>query len=229
MAGKKAGGRDVALEDLQALGKDMQEGVGFDPPVQFKETDYDNLLFDVRHNAKDLDPVKDANAISEKGKRTLVKIKAGPWWEEEQEPELPKEEQRTSQRGTAKTKPVKTTPEKPENEDVKKKGKKEKAKPKTISKAAKPKAMKPAQAKGKKELGKKAQSGEKYTRLMAFADALREGAKTEAVLITKAHRLYEIKNKKKASIKVAAEIHKYAMGTLKALKLVKEKNGLITV
>jgi len=69
----------VSLEDLQALGKEMQEKVGFEPPIKFDSNDEKVLLDDIKFNATDLDADKDRQAISAKSKRTLKSLGLGPW------------------------------------------------------------------------------------------------------------------------------------------------------
>jgi len=71
---------------------------------------------------------------------------------------------------------------------------------------------------------------ERYTRIMAFVDAIKAGGKTEEELIQKAAKLYRDKAKKKnVSDKVAAEMHMYCFDALIQLGLVKKKNGVFTV
>lgn len=93
----------ATLKELQRLGKEMQEGIGFDPPVNYKETDIDKLTRDIIANSIDLDAELDNEAISDLGKKTLLELGVSPWkgtkddkCEEEEKPKVkPKKEKAT--------------------------------------------------------------------------------------------------------------------------------------
>ena len=113
----KKGGKamsTVNLKSLQLLAKEMQEGVGFDPPINYKEKDMDKLVIDIRNNANDLDAVQDKGAISDAGKKVLSALNIGPWLEEdketesEEEPPVPKKGKASKKVKEKKTKEKKT-------------------------------------------------------------------------------------------------------------------------
>lgn len=83
MSPKKVKKPEVELKALQKLGKEMNE-IGFDPPINCKETDYDELRHDILINANDLQVEDDDEAISDKGKATLKAIGVGPWLDAKQ-------------------------------------------------------------------------------------------------------------------------------------------------
>ncbi len=141
--------------------------------------------------------------VSEKTKQTLNNLEIGPWFKESPEGEVEE-----------------VMPEKTKTEG-------------NIDNSKTPKKdnkIEMSTPKKEKKIPVKKEKKERYTRMMAFANALREGGKDDEELIAKAHKLYQTKSSsKKTSIKVAATIHMYGMGALRTLDLIKEKDGKITV
>lgn len=78
---------DVSLKGAQRLAKEMQLNVGFNPPLNYRETDLETLVDDIQKNAEDLDVQDDFENVSREGKETLRKLNAGPWLEEEPDEE----------------------------------------------------------------------------------------------------------------------------------------------
>ena len=91
------------------------------------------------------------------------------------------------------------------------------------------KAKAAAKPVAKKVTKVKEEKGPRYTRISAFADAIREGGKDDAELIKKANQFYKKNAGGAFNDKVAGTVHTYCMGALQALNLVKEKNGKLTI
>lgn len=135
-----------SLKELQALGKEMQENIGFEPPIKFNTDDENALIKDIEFNASDLDADKDKAAISAKGKATLAALGVGPW------PAAKKEEKKKEDAPKA-TPPSQVEAAKPEKSAGKKETEMKKPQQKKDSKAtaAKKRADKPATKKQEKK------------------------------------------------------------------------------
>lgn len=144
---------EIGLKALQRLAKEMQEGVGFSPEINCRETDVDALITDIRENAKDLDAVQDKDAISDAGKKTLIALDAGPW-QEEKEPEPAEVVAEDEEEGEKPKKEVKKTKKTVKKKAVKAPAKKavalaeKKAKPKKETKTKVQQKKKEIQGRG---------------------------------------------------------------------------------
>lgn len=220
----------LSLERLQEAAKDLNSlPEPFDPPLNEEETDAEVLIDELKRNAFDLE---EKDEVSNNTKVVLKELGVGPWLDEELEDEDEAEADEEIEK-SEETEEKSKEEEKQEEKAVKKNNTASKAKttPKKVV-AKKPIPKKKAEAAFRKTQKKTVRrpKKEKYTRIMAFADAIREGGKNDQDLIKKAAALYNKRTtKKNPSIKVAAEIHMYCMGGLRALGLIKEKDGRISV
>jgi len=217
--------KDLNIKQLQDAAKDFNSLNAFEPPLNEEETNANKLVKEITDNASELVA---SDHLSDETKAILNLLEVGPWFvSNEDAPEVSDIVEEVTEKEETKEKPV---VKKEIKEAINKvAGVIKKAVTRDSEKVEPPKKIK----KVKKEKALVVKK-ERYTRIMAFAEALREGGKNDADLIAKAGKLYNQKSAKKAgakpaSPKVASEIHMYAMGALKALNLIREKDGKITV
>jgi hypothetical protein len=139
---------EIMIKQLQKLAEEMQEGVGFDPPINFKEQDYDVLKAEILINAVDLDKEQDEKAISAESKKVLAELNVGPWLDK-----TPKAEK--AEKPAAKAKPEAPAPkvEKKEEKPVKKEAAKPVVKKTAVKVEKKSKPVKVAKSKEEKKPG----------------------------------------------------------------------------
>lgn len=226
------------LEELQKAAEDLNTIEVIKPVINIRETDIDVLIEDIKTFAADLE---EQDELTNETKIVLKHLNVGPWLAEEIEDEedeveqleeLEKKDEKPITQNEVAEEPKQQLESKEEEQTEQKNEEEEKEMSKSKNSKSKVKvatkvATKPITPKAKQ---KRVPSKTKYTRVMAFADSLKTGGKTEEELIDKAAALYNQKtNKKNPSKKVAAEIHMYCFEALKQLDLLKQKNGMITI
>ena len=215
---------ELTLEQVHKVMRDLNSlEPHFDPPLDETETDMTIAIFRIQEIAPELTK---EDKLKKETKEVLNFLKVGPWLKEpiiEEAVTSPKENIVVEEIESYKVE------EKPDPEPKYWPSKKEETVVSVVQEMNKKEiTVIPEEPRSKnKNMGKRNFSS--YTRAMAFADALREGARTENELIKLADEYYQKKAHAESNIFTAKTVHFYSFSALKAFDLIKEKEGKITI